>query len=297
MAQHTPTPPSRPITDEEVATFWRDGVVCLRQVLPADWLARMAEPVEVSLTSAATTDLSAFGEDLARQTGATRLVDPTIAARNVPRGHFLAGTDHWREQPEFVDFALDSPLPAIVARLLRSTHLWFYEDSVLVKEPGTQEKTSFHQDMAYFHLAGELVATTWVPLDPVTTETGAVRFVLGSHLDRTRYRPNTFVTTLSLGGDDAVDVPDYDEVATVGAARIVSFDTEPGDITVHHARTIHGAHANASATQRRRAISVRYAGDGTTFAPVPGLEKPHHAGMVAGQPLDPACCPLAWPRP
>ena len=297
MAPHSPTPPSRPITDEEVATFWRDGVVCLRQVLPADWLARMAEPVEVSLASAATTDLSAFGEDLARQTGATRLIDPTVAARNVPRGHFLAGTDHWREQPEFVDFALDSPLPAIVARLLRSTHVWFYEDSVLVKEPGTQEKTSFHQDMAYFHLAGELVATTWVPLDPVTTETGAVRFVLGSHLDRTRYRPNTFVTTLSLGGDDAVDVPDYDEVATVGAARIVSFDTEPGDITVHHARTIHGAHANASATQRRRAISVRYAGDGTTFAPVPGLEKPHHAGMVAGQPLDPTCCPLAWPRP
>lgn len=297
MSHATPTPPSRPITDEEVATFWRDGVVCLRQVMPAEWLARMAEPVEVSLTSAATTDLSVFGEDLARQTGATRLVDATIAARNLPRGHFLAGTDHWREQPEFVDFALDSPLPAIVARLLRSTHVWFYEDSVLVKEPGTQEKTSFHQDMAYFHLAGELVATTWVPLDPVTAETGAVRFVLGSHLDRTRYRPNTFVTTLSLGGDDAVDVPDYDEVATVGAARIVSFDTEPGDITVHHARTIHGAHANASATRRRRAISVRYAGDGTTFAPVPGLEKPHHAGMVAGQPLDPACCPLAWPRP
>ncbi len=97
MAHAAPVPPLRPITDDEVATFWRDGVVCLRQVLPLDLVAAMAEPVERALTSATTTDLSAFGEDLARQTGATRLVDPTLAARGVPRGHFLAGTDHWRE--------------------------------------------------------------------------------------------------------------------------------------------------------------------------------------------------------
>lgn len=298
MVHPRPIPPTRPLTDDEVATFWRDGVVCLRGVLPLELLAAMEGPVEAALATPATTDLSAFGEDLARQAGASRLVDTTVEARGVPRGHFLAGTDHWRTQPEFLDFALDSPLPAIVARLLRSEHVWFYEDSVLVKEPGTREKTAFHQDMAYFHLAGELVATTWVPFDTVTADTGAVRFVVGSHRDRTRYRPNTFVTDLSLGGaDGTVDVPDYDDVAHKGAATIVSFDTEPGDITVHHARTIHGASGNASATRRRRALSVRYAGDGTTFAPVAGLEKPHHAGMVAGQPLDPEACPLAWPRP
>jgi ectoine hydroxylase-related dioxygenase (phytanoyl-CoA dioxygenase family) len=292
------TPPLRPITDAEVETFWRDGVVCLRQVMPQAWLDEMAGHVEAALRSQATTNLSAFGDELARTTGATRLVDERVQAE-VPRGHFLAGTDHWREQPAFLDFALRSPLPEIVARLLRSEHVWFYEDSVLVKEPGTQEKTSFHQDMAYFHLNGDLVATTWVPLDPVDASTGSVRFVVGSHRDRTAYRPNTFVTDLSLGGDDAVDVPDYDAAEhreRLGSAQIVSFDTEPGDITVHHARTIHGAHANASASRRRRAISVRYAGDGTTFHRVPGLEKPHHAAMVEGAPLDPEACPLAWPR-
>lgn len=294
-----PPSPLRPITDDEVATFWRDGVVCLRQVLPVEWLDHMAAHVEEALASRATTDLSAFGDELARTAGASRLVDDAVGRAGVPRGHFLAGTDHWREQPAFLDFAVASPLPEIVAALLRSEHVWFYEDSVLVKEPGTQEKTAFHQDMAYFHLAGDLVATTWVPLDAVDASTGAVRFVVGSHRDRTAYRPNTFVTDLSLGGDDAVDVPDYDAPEhreRVGAAQIVSFDTEPGDITVHHARTIHGAHANASATRRRRAISVRYAGDGTTFRPVPGLEKPHHAGMAAGAPLDPEACPPAWPR-
>ena len=287
------TLPARPVTDDEVETFWREGVVCLRQVLPLPWIERMEAPVEAALAEAV--DLSAFGDQLERGAGAARVVDEAVMAGGAPRGHFRGGTDHWRTIPAFLDFAVRSPLGSIVARLLRSERVWFYEDSVLVKEPGTQERTAFHQDMSYFHLAGDLVCTTWVPLDPVTADTGAVRFVAGSHRDRTRYRPNTFVTTMALPGTDGADVPDFDRGA--GGARIVSFDTEPGDVTVHHARTIHGAYGNASATRRRRAISVRYAGDGTVFAAVPGApSKPHHAAMRDGDPLDPAC-PLAWPRP
>jgi ectoine hydroxylase-related dioxygenase (phytanoyl-CoA dioxygenase family) len=258
--------------------------------MPLEWLERMAEPVE----RATTTDLSAFGDDLVTTAGAARVVDEDVVARGVPRGHFKAGTDHWVEDPEFLAFATESPLGSIVAAVLRSEHVWLYEDSVLVKEPGTQERTAFHQDMAYFHLDGDLVCTTWVPLDPVTAESGAVRFVLGSHLDRTKYRPNTFVTDLSLPDTEGTDVPDFDRV---GEARIVSFDTEPGDITIHHARTIHGAYGNASATRRRRAISVRYAGDGTVFRPVAGgFPKEHQATLVPGEPLSPPACPAAWPH-
>ncbi|HQV56466.1 MAG TPA: phytanoyl-CoA dioxygenase family protein [Ilumatobacteraceae bacterium] len=298
MARALPDLPLRPISDDEVETFWRDGVVCLREVMPAEWLDFMAGPVEASLTSSATTDLTAFGEDLAANAGAALLADRTVEEANVPRGHFKAGTDHWRIQPEFLTFAVESPLGAIVAALLRSEHVWLYEDSVLVKEPGTRERTAFHQDMAYFNLDGDLVCTTWVPLDPVTANSGAVRFVVGSHRDQTRFKPNTFVTDLALPGDDGVDVPDYDHQSMKGAARIVSFDTEPGDMTVHHARTIHGANGNSSATRRRRAISVRYAGDGTVFAPAAAqFAKAHQASMSAGDPLDPKACPQAWPRP
>jgi ectoine hydroxylase-related dioxygenase (phytanoyl-CoA dioxygenase family) len=257
----------------------------------------MAEVVDEALASSVSADLSQMGDDLEAHLDAVRTVDPTIGDTGRPRGRFIAGTDHWREMTAFADFAVRSPLGPIVARLLRSEHVWLYEDSLLVKEPGTQEKTAFHQDMAYFHLAGDQVCTSWVPLDPVTAESGAVRFVVGSHLDRTRYKPNLFVTTMAIPGTEGADVPDYDDEAIAGDARIVSFDTEPGDITVHHARTIHGAHANASATRRRRAISVRYAGDDAVFSTVPGSPtKDHHAGLRDGEPLDPEVCPLAWPR-
>jgi ectoine hydroxylase-related dioxygenase (phytanoyl-CoA dioxygenase family) len=284
------------ISDEDVDIFWRDGVVCLRGVMPLEWLDRMVEPLERALVSAATTDLSVFGDDLEANAGAVRVVDDAVRTVNVPRGHFKAGTDHWCEQPEFLEFATQSPLGEIVAQLLGSEHVWLYEDSVLVKEPGTEEKTAFHQDMAYFHLAGDLVCTTWVPLDPVTAETGAVRFVAGSHRDRTQYRPNLFVTRMALPDTLGEDVPDFD-VDQVGEARILSFDTEPGDLTVHHARTIHGGHGNRSATQRRRAISVRYAGAGTVFETKPGaFPKPHHAGVRDGDALAPPAFPVAWPR-
>ena len=286
--------PTRSVTQDEVATFWRDGVVCLRSIIPVERVESMAEPIEEALVGSAMADLSEMADALESGAGATRNVDELVVASGAPRGHFKAGTDHWLLQQEFRDFALRSPLPEIVASILRSDEIRLYEDSVLVKEPGTQEKTGFHQDMAYFHLDGDLVCTTWVPLDVVTAETGAVRFVVGSHLDDTKYRPNMFVSDLAIPGTEGVEVPDYD--AVVGEARIISFDTAPGDLTVHHARTIHAASGNLSRTQRRRAISVRYTGDGTRFKLVAGSPiKQHHASLSDGDFLNDESCPLAWP--
>jgi ectoine hydroxylase-related dioxygenase (phytanoyl-CoA dioxygenase family) len=286
--------PTRSVTQEEVATFWRDGVVCLRSILPVELVESMAKPIEEALVSSATTDLSEMADALESGAIAARNVDELVVASGAPRGHFKAGTDHWLLQQEFRDFALRSPLPEIVASILRSDEVRLYEDSVLVKEPGTQEKTGFHQDMSYFHLDGDLVCTTWVPLDVVTAETGAVRFVVGSHLDTTKYRPNMFVSDLAMPDTEGAEVPDYDVM--VGEARIISFDTAPGDLTVHHARTIHAASGNLSRTQRRRAISVRYTGDGTQFKLVAGSPtKEHHASLSEGDLLNDESCPLAWP--
>ena len=293
MAIHSA--PLRSVTDEEIATFWRDGVVCLRDILPVDAVLAMAGPIDAMLATDEAADLSAMADALESGAGATRLTDPSVGADGTPRGRFVAGTDHWCVRPEFEQWAVDSAVPAVVAQLLESEHVWLYEDSVLVKEPGSQERTGFHVDMAYFHLDGDRVCTTWTPLDEVDASTGAVRFVVGSHRDHTDYRPNMFVADMQLPGTDGADVPDFDAVGeSIGDARIISFDTRPGDLTVHHARTIHGAGGNASATRRRRAISVRYAGDGVVFRRRPGApEKPHHAGLVDGDPLAPPAFPLA----
>jgi ectoine hydroxylase-related dioxygenase (phytanoyl-CoA dioxygenase family) len=277
------------VTDDDVATFQRDGVVCLRGHLPATWVERMRRAVDHELDAPTMTNLSEMGDALG---AAGAPLTRAAATPGAPRGQFRAGTDHWVDEPEFLEFAARSPLPAIVARLLGSERVWLYEDSVLVKEPGTVDRTAFHQDLAYFHVDGEQVCTVWVPLDPVDTDNGAVQYVRGSHHDRTAFRPNMFVTTQSLPDTVGEDVPDRS-----GDPALVQFDTEPGDVIVHHARTIHGAHANRSVDRGRRAVSVRYAGDDAVFRIKPGApQKAHHAMLVEGAPLAEPACPQVWPQ-
>lgn len=256
----------------DVETFWRDGVVCVRDALPRDLVESMAGPVEDARRSAQSADLSALA-------GGTS-------------GRFVAGVDHWRHQPELRAFACDSPLPAIVAPLLRSANAYLYEDSVLIKEPGAVERTHWHQDLGYFHVEGEQLCTTWCPLDDVDENSGAMQFVRGSHRWETTFRPNLFVTTEPLPGTDGDVVPDIDG----GDYDLVSFALGPGDITVHHARTLHAAGGNRTVDRRRRAISVRYCGDDARVKVRPGAPlKPEQRDLRDGDALGGPAHPQVWP--
>jgi ectoine hydroxylase-related dioxygenase (phytanoyl-CoA dioxygenase family) len=286
-----PTTPVRPITADEIETFWRDGVVCLRGVLPIALLQSMHEPVAELLQLPEMANMSAMGDALAAG-GQVVLRNEVESPR---RGRFISGVDHWRQHNAFRSFSCDSALGAIAGALLRATKVNLWEDSVLVKEPGTQERTAWHQDMAYFHVKGEQVCTIWCPLDTVTTATGAVQFVAGSHRRRDVYRPNLFVSTMAIPGTEGDEVPDIDQLTAKGDARIVTFDTEPGDLTVHHARTIHGAGPNTSGTAWRRAISVRYCGDDARYFRRAGAPmKSHHHHVHDGDLLDGPDCPVVW---
>ncbi|MEM7409479.1 MAG: phytanoyl-CoA dioxygenase family protein [Myxococcota bacterium] len=274
----------RTLRDDEIAQFERDGVVVLRQVIPPDWLERMAAPLEAELRAVRSADLSEMARAIEARGGDT-LVEGDAPAQ----GGFVAGTDHWRHDADFRAFALESPLAAAASALLRSRAVFLYEDSLLVKEPGTAEHTAFHQDMGYFHVQGEQVCTTWCPLDRVTPESGALRYVVGSHRDGRLYKPNFFVSNEEVPGTEGESVPDI----AAGDFEVVSFDLEPGDVAVHHARTVHGAFPNLS-TDRRRAISVRYCGDDARFALRPGAPtKPHHAELREGDPLGGEAAPRA----
>ena len=273
-------------TAEQRRRYRSDGFVALRGVLSDDWLHRLEAAVARAVTDASTADMSALGDALA---GEHRGGDD-----HTPRGRFHSGVDHWRHDADLKAFALGSPLPQLVAELLETPVLHLYEDSVLVKEPGTREPTVFHQDRPYFSVDGDSVCTTWVPLDRVTRETGAMGYVRGSHLDPTEWRPNLFVTRDPVPGSEGVDVPDLH--SDPGEADIAWIEAEPGDVIVHHARTLHGAGPNTSSSTARRAVSVRYCGEGCSYTARALTPKPHHATMADGEPLRPPAFPVAWPR-
>ena len=277
----------RDVTADEVEAFERDGVVCLRRILDPVSVAALGAPIEALLGEPEMADLTGMAG------AGTVPAGPVGGAAG--GGRFRAGVDHWRAHPELRAFASGSALPAAVGALLRTTRVTLWEDSVLVKEPGTRERTVWHQDLGYFNVEGEQLCTTWVPLDPVTAATGAMRFARGSHTWDRSFRPNFFVTDDPIPGTEGDAVPDVDDLAARGEVELVCFDLGPGDLTVHHARTLHAAGANTSATTRRRALSVRYCGDDARYRLRAGMPpKPHHADLRDGDALGGPESPVVW---
>ena len=281
----------RSISDEEVESFWRDGVVCLRGALPREWIELVARSMEEWLASPQRFDLTEYGADVTQARGTRRPLGH--GAGGSVAGRFYSGTDSWRHFDGLRRFACESPLPGLIAPLLRASKVNLYEDSILIKEPGTPDKTYFHQDISYFHVEGEQICTSWLPVDPVSDANGTLQFIKGSHRWGKRYRPNHFVTDLPMDDTDGEVVPDFH--ADRRGREILRFDMQPGDLTVHHCRTLHGAAGNASPTMRRRALSVRYCGDDARYRIRRGVpQKPHHAEVADGHVLDHPDCPVVW---
>ena len=274
------------LEESSIEKFWNDGFVILRNVLDPDYVLSMENPISKVMNEDAT-DLSELGSLI---TPETTLTDKGISAGKKV-GRFLAGTDHWVNNKSFETFACNSVIPEVVAQVLRSESLWLYEDSVLVKEPNTAEETAFHKDLSYCHVSGEQVCTVWVRLDFASPETGAVRFVKGSHKDRSIYRPNWFVS------DDPLPNTEGKRVPSVAFEDVVAPTLSVGDISIHHARTLHGASANRSVNQSRRAISIRYCGDDARYHLRRGAPlKPHHETITEGDILTHEYCPKVWPK-
>lgn len=272
----TPLPPAAAHLAEQIpaaATQLRaDGACLLRGVVDATTLDRMRAAVD-ALTGADLADLSGLAGD------------PSPA-------RFRGGVDHWRTHPEFRSFATTGALPAATAAVIGAARLWCYEDSVLVKDPGTPVATRWHTDDGYFHVEGEQTVTVWVALDPAPRASGSLRFAAGSHRDPTRYRPTMFVTDDPIPGTEGALPPDLDP----DAPGVFGWDLAPGDLTIHHARTLHAAGGNLGPTPRR-ALSVRYCGDTAIVQVKPGAPgKPGFAEVAPGTPVVDAAAVLGLPE-
>ena len=118
-----------------------------------------------------------------------------------------------------------------------------------------------------------------------------MRYARGSHRWDAVYRPNLFVSSMPIPGTEGELVPDVDALAAAGDAEVLTFATEPGDVVVHHARTLHAAGGNRSTTTRRRAISVRYCGDDARVLVRAGAPlKPYQQDVTDGAVLDSPDC-------
>ena len=298
----------RDVTEEEVETYERDGVVRLRSILGPELLEQLGRGINDALYSqwetagVQTYNATATADEL-KQAGVAILSDARAdALPDTSRGRFVSMIGANSVSKDIRELAIHSPLPYIAARLFRARKVNFYDDQTLMKEPSTREYTAFHTDEPYYHLSGEQVCGMWVSPDVVTEDSGAMRYVRGSHKWGTYFKANIFVAQNSIGSllegtDDEegqVQLPDIE--GEPDKYDIITYPSTPGDVIVHHSNLIHGSGPNYRSDLTRRAVSFRYAGDDVRYrfhASVP--PQPHHRyELNNGDVIDCEQFPVVW---
>lgn len=259
-------------TTEQRQQFADDGVTVLRGAFDDTWIERLR----------AATDRA-----MAQRGELTREYDTNEG------GRFHATTFLWLSDPDVEAFVRESPAAQISAELMDSATCSFFFDHLLVKEPGTENPTPWHQDLPYWPVNGTQICSLWFALDPVTTDNGGVRYVAGSHRWTEWFRAQSFG-----GGDKYSDLsmpkpPDPD--ADPDRYRVVAFDLEPGDVVAHHVMTLHGAPGNTHSSARRRGLSTRWCGDDAVYDPRDKtMPLPFDPGIAAGAPMRADRLPLIF---
>jgi ectoine hydroxylase-related dioxygenase (phytanoyl-CoA dioxygenase family) len=258
-----------------IERYRRDGVAHLEQVIAPEWIERLRAGVE---------------ENMAHPGPYAKLYTP----EGQP-GKFFGDYCNWQRIPEYRAFFVESGLAAIAARLMGSRKVNLYHEHVLVKEPGTREKTPWHHDQPYYPVDGVQIVSFWIPLDAVPRST-CPQYVAGSHRWGKWYAPKRFADSQ----DHANTAPDYEAVPDEETLRreysLVAYDLRPGDCIAFHGLTLHGAPGNEHAG-RRRAFAARFTGDDARFVLREGFMSPPPppaGGPASGGPMDSDAFPVIW---
>ena len=282
----------RSITADEISSYQKDGFVHLRNVLDESWLEVLDAAVgrvenEVDMHPRVM-NMSAFR----RQLDAKKGLDTESGEAT---GDYIIAHNAWQWNDELRNIAFESPMAEMAARLMDAEAIRFYFDQIFIKPPGSNLRTTFHQDLGYWTCRGDQICTFWAPVDKITLANGAMGYVPGSHLWEENFKANVFIDREAIKDQEGADLPDIEsDEAKYG---VVYVECEPGDVIVHHVKTVHGSGGNVTSNATRRSIAFRYTGDDVVYHMPPGIPSdstPISDTLTDGEPLSGDLFPLIW---
>ena len=151
-----------------------------------------------------------------------------------------------------ISYLIPTP-PPLGAALMDSQQVQLFHEHVLVKEAATSVPTPWHQDAPYYCVDSAKTVSMWIPLDDVPRDT-TLEFISGSHKWDKFYRPQRFDGSALNENDGLEAIPDIN--GHRNDYEILGWAVRPGDAIAFDYRTIHGAPANTSKSNQRRAFSL-----------------------------------------
>jgi non-heme Fe2+,alpha-ketoglutarate-dependent halogenase len=133
---------------------------------------------------------------------------------------------------------------------LYGENLLCWTSNFFIKEAKDPAYVSWHQDSTYWGLSKPDVVTAWFALSESNKSNGCMEVIPGTHLLDQIPHKDTFAKNNSLtrGQEIAVEVDQ---------SKAVAIELQPGEMSLHHVRIIHGSPPNCS-SNRRIGFAIRY---------------------------------------
>ena len=129
-----------------------------------------------------------------------------------------------------------------------------WESVLFIKEPGTADFISWHQDATYWGLSKPDVCTAWIALSPANKISGCMKFIPGTHKAQVKH-DDTFDKNnlLTRGQEIAVEVDE---------SKAVYGELKPGEASLHRGGGCDSPAPPPSRRSRRRRGSAGRCGCG-----------------------------------
>lgn len=207
------------LTQSQIDRFWRDGCIFPIRVMPE------ADALELR-----------------------RRLEAFEAETGAPLGGDLRHKSHllfaW-----LGDLVRNGRIVDAIANLY-GPDLLCWTTNFFIKEANNPAFVSWHQDSTYWGLSEPDVVTAWVAFTPSNRANGAMEFIPGTHTSDQIQHRDTFAKNnlLTRGQEVAVDVD---------TSKAVAIELQPGEMSLHHVRLVHGSPPNPS-NDRRIGFAIRY---------------------------------------
>jgi len=150
----------------------------------------------------------------------------------------------------WVDELVHHPRIVDAAEDVLGPNLLCWTTNFFIKEANSPGFVSWHQDAFYWGLSKDDVMTAWVALSPANLQSGCMKFVPGSQTQDHIQHVDTFHKDNLLSRGQEITVK-------VDSEQTVDCILNPGEMSLHHVKLVHGSEPNRS-NDRRIGLAIRY---------------------------------------